>query len=119
MSVVQDIAVGLQEVTKWDEEETVFYDSKGEMLEDMLTSVCTLLGDVAHLTDGKADIEFILGIVGAYNIAVYNNKLDKDAKPPSVLFDEILFPSIEDMKLNTEEVEYGNDNITPSDRGEV
>jgi len=119
MSVVQDIAIGIKEVTEWDEAEVCLYDSKGEMLEYMLDSVCSLLGDIAHATDGKADIEFILGIVGAYTISRYNGVLEKDTRPPKELFDEILFPAIESMEVKVEEIEYGDGDITPDAEGEV
>ncbi len=71
--------------------------SRGEALEDLLTDICDDLGSVAYLTEGKADVEFVLGVVGSYLVAKNSGKLPEDAKPPSYIFNENLFPAIDNM----------------------
>ena len=75
--------------------------SRGELLEHYLTMVVEYLALAGKLTEKKADIEFLLSIVGSYEIAKEEGKLDEDVKPPSDIFDERLFPVLD----GTEEVE--------------
>lgn len=78
---------------------------KGEELEFLLTEVCTILGEVGSLTKQKADVDFILGIVGSYMISQKEGTLLADTKPPSFLFNDILFPAIEDSVIDVEVIE--------------
>ena len=71
--------------------------SRGEELEDKLTEVCNLLGEVGDLTEGKADVELLTSIVATYLISVSNGSIPDEAQPPSVLFDEIVFPQLDDF----------------------
>ena len=82
------------------------YRDRGKKLENILTNVCNELGYVGRLTDNKADVEFILGVVGSYLIAKANGKLTDDVQPPSYIFNESLFPAIESMEdVIVEEIE--------------
>ena len=70
-------------------------EDRGEKLEVLLTTVCNTLGEVGSLTDNKADIEFILSVVGSYLIAKKNGNLPEDAQPPSYIFNTSLFPILD------------------------
>ena len=106
MSVVQDIGVGLS---------TLDYDKKpedltrGEYTEALLTQVCYLLGEVGNITKSSADMEFILGVVGSYILSKEQGKLPEDAKPPSYIFDDIMYPQIDTMELKQELIEEGEE----------
>jgi hypothetical protein len=114
--MVQDIAVALQ-----DEEgiEIPGDMTRGEYTEILLTQVCYMLGDVATLTKGNADIEFILGIVGSYIITKDRGGLEEDTKPPGVLFDDILFPQIDTMEIKKEAIADGDSDDTGETQGEI
>ena len=92
--MVQQIAIGLM-----DEDEVYPYDldgsTRGKELEVLLTNICKLLGEVGTLTEGKADVEFALGVVATYIMAKQKGKLSTGTKPPQVIFDDVLFPQID------------------------
>lgn len=92
--MIQEIAVTLM-----DEDEVYPYDlegsTRGKELEVLLTNICNLLGDVGTLTEGKADVEFALGVVATYIMAKQRDKLPEGTKPPQVIFDDVLFPQID------------------------
>ena len=82
------------------------YRDRGKKLENILTNICTELGYVGRLTENKADVEFILGVVGSYLIAKAGGKLTDDVQPPSYIFNENLFKAIDNMEdLIVEEIE--------------
>ena len=74
------------------------HKEKGELLSGMLSDVCTLLEDIDVLTGGvNVDIDYLLGIEGSYHIGIRDGSIDPegDTHPPSVLYEESLFPSLE------------------------
>ena len=80
--------------------------SRGEALEDKLTEVCNILGEVGDLTEGKADVELLTSIVATYLISMENGKLLPGVKTPSELFDEVVFPQLDAYEeLETEVIE--------------
>ncbi len=83
--------------------------TSGKQLEDILTIVCNKLGRASVLTEGKADLEFLLGIVASYLLSRHRGKLGEDALPPSILFDERVFPQIDNFQeVEVEEIEDGD-----------
>jgi len=114
--MVQDIGLGLM---TYKYEETPGNMTRGEWTEKLLTQVCYLLGDVASLTEGKADMEFILGVVGSYLISKERGTLPDGARPPSFLFDDIMFPQIDTMEITKEKIEDGDDILDAEDIGEI
>lgn len=104
MSVIQDIAIGLNKGAGNIEECT------GEELELLLTNISRDLSRLAYLTEEKADIEFLLMVVGSYLISKEEGNLDADAVPPAELFDINLIPTIKAMEeLVVEAVEEEED----------
>lgn len=100
MGAIQDISIGLidpEYVPSVDE-------SRGVQLQEELEKICRGLAQVGNITEGKADVEFILGIVAAYLISKENDKLPEDSKPPSYIFDENLFPMLDNYEETTEEI---------------
>jgi hypothetical protein len=114
--MVQDIAVGLYNE---DGIEVPYDMTRGEYVETLLTQACYILGDVATLTKTNADIEFILGVVGSYLISKDRGTLEEGVKPPSMLFDEIMFPQIDTMEIKKELILDGDDIGTGEVEGEV
>lgn len=93
--MLSNIAEGLSDSTY------VLPKDRGERLEVLLTNVCNTLGEVGSLTNNKADLEFILSVVGSYLITKKQGNLPEDSKPPSFIFNTNLFPAID----NASEVE--------------
>jgi len=83
--------------------EDLTYATRGEVLEDVLTEVCERLGEAGVITENKADLEMVLGVVGAYLIAKNKDTLPEDSKPPSYIFDNSLFPML-DNEIAEEEI---------------
>ena len=82
--------------------------SRGAQLEIILTNVCNNLSMAGSLTEHKADLEFVLGVVGSYLISTQNSTLGIDAEPPRVIFDETLFPILDNMEeVIVEKIEDG------------
>ena len=96
--MVQDISNGLSTTDRMDE---LFNGDRGEELEYYLTETAEFLGMAANLTEEKADMEFLLSIVGSYLIAKKEGNLEEEVKRPAELFNTNLFPILD----NTEEVE--------------
>lgn len=83
--------------------------SRGKQLEDILTNVCNELGKAGTLTEDKADIEFLLGIVASYLLAKHNDKIEEGALLPAELFDTRVFPQIDNFQeVEVEEIEDGD-----------
>lgn len=97
---VTDIANGLSEGY-----DTVVpeYITEGEYTADLLTDVCMNLAKVGTITGGKANVEFLLSVVGSYLLAGKAGTLQEDAVPPGQLFDDSLFPALREMSLQVEE----------------
>lgn len=78
---------------------------RGKELEDVLTNICYELGKVGKLTNNSADVVFVLGAVGSYLISKNKGTLPKDNKPPSYIFNDVLFPAIDNLdKVVVEEI---------------
>jgi len=97
--MIKDVSEGMSKIVP-----TTRYVDKGVRLENILTNICNDLGRVGNLTDNNADVDFLVGVVGSYLISKHTNKLGSDYKPPSDIFNEILFPQIESMELKVEEI---------------
>jgi hypothetical protein len=91
--MVQDISNALSSVERMDEP----FDTRGQELEYYLIEVAEYLGMAGNLTEKKADMEFLLGIVGSYLIAKEEGKIEEDTKTPSQIFDERLFPVLDEQ----------------------
>ena len=102
-NVIQNIATGLGTLDYIQNIDS----SRGEQLELELANVCDSLGNAYDITEGKADIEFLVNIVAAYIISSRSNKLTTEDKPPSVLFNDRLFPML-DKEVPEEEVIDGS-----------
>jgi len=92
-NVVQSISTGLSTVDYVQSKDC----NRGELLEKELTTICNSLGVLSDITEGNADVEFLLNIVAAYIISKKNDKLSEEDKEPSVLFNERLFPMIDNI----------------------
>ena len=86
-------------------------EERGKRLEGILTDVCTLLGEAGTLTEGKADMEFLLGIVASYVKAEESNTLEDDVVTPGKLFEDRVFPQLDNFEEREEKIEDG-DTIT-------
>ncbi len=86
---------------------------KGELLSILLSDVCNTLEEIDVLTGGvNVDIDYLLGIEGSYHIGIREGEIDPegDTHPPSVLYEESLFPSLENAKgIEVEVIEEGED----------
>ena len=75
---------------------------RGKKLEELLTTACEALGEIGSLTENKADIEFLLNVVGSYLISKNNNSLPEDVKHPYELFNDNLFPMLDTVEVGEE-----------------
>ena len=121
MSVIQDIGIGLSSL---EYDEVPGYYTRGEWTERLLTQISFLLGEVGSVTKSNADLEFILSVVGSYLLAKEEGNLPEDSKPPSELFDEIMFPQIDSMEFKKEVIGEGEEvngdtTTTTEDTGEI
>ena len=98
--MVQDISTGLSE------KEYTLLDgvSRGQKLEELLCTICNTLGEVGSLTEEKADVEFLLSVVGSYLISKKQGKLSDDVLHPNELFDANLFPMLDNVTLEVEDI---------------
>ncbi len=104
--MVQDISTGLSEETYTLPDGV----SRGQQLEELLTTVCNGLGEVGSLTEEKADIGFLLSVVGSYLISKKQGKLSDDVIHPNELFDANLFPALDAYEgVTTEEITEDED----------
>lgn len=72
--------------------------AKGELLEKKITTICNTLAEVGTLTENKADLEFLLMVVGSYLISKKEGTLGEGAESPSTLFTNNLLPAIDNME---------------------
>jgi len=115
--MLQEITTALSEfneTAKLNESKT-----RGQYTEELLTNICNLLGEVGSITNNNADVEFIIGVVASYLITKERGNLAEDVRPPSVLFDEVLFPQIDTMEIRKERIEDGDDIIVGEIEGDV
>lgn len=98
--MVQDISIGLSTGSY----ELAEDETRGIKLEKLLTTACEALGEIGDLTENKADVGFLLSVVGSYLIALKQGTLDDDALPPHKLFDANLFPMLDEYELTEEAI---------------
>jgi len=79
--------------------------TRGQTLEDLLTTAFHSLQGAEQLTEEKVDIPFLLNIVGSYITAKEQGKLEEDTVPPSVLFEERIMPIVDESTLVQEKIE--------------
>lgn len=85
-------------------------EDKGKLLEDKLTSICHNLAEIGALTDHKADLEFLLMVVGSYLIGNQDGTLTDDVTQPHTIFTENLLPMLDNMEeVEVEEIEEDGD----------
>jgi hypothetical protein len=83
--------------------------AKGKLLEKKLTTICNTLAEVGNLTSNKADLEFLLMVVGSYLISRKDGTLAIGADEPSILFTNSLLPALDNMEeVVVEEIEDGD-----------
>lgn len=81
------------------------------MLEDTLRDVCNSLVKAEKLTgDKKIDIEYLLNVVGSYLMGMQEGQLGDLTEPPSKLFEESLFPALQN--INNEVIKEIDDDDT-------
>ncbi len=107
-----------------------FTDKKrAEELEYTLSNICDEISYCNFLTKEKhIDVELLLQIVASYLIGRDQGELEEDVKPPRVLFEENLIPTldelpdepevIQDIVNSTREEEGSSDNEGTIDGGE-
>ena len=78
--------------------------TRGEILEAKMTTVFLKLQEAGKLTEDKIDLEFLLSIVGSYITAKQQGKLAEEYKTPAEIFDERIFPIVDDSTLEVEEI---------------
>lgn len=81
--------------------------TRGEQLEGLLTTTFLSLRQSEQLTKEKIDIEFLLTIVGSYITAKEEDKLGEDVKTPAEIFDDRIFPIVDNSTLDIEVIEDG------------
>ena len=82
--------------------------NRGQQLEGLLTTVFLGLKEAEQLTEEKIDLEFMLTIVGSYITAKENGKLSEDHKEPHEIFEERIFPIVDNSELTVEEIPDGD-----------
>lgn len=106
------------------EQTEMSHTDRGALLEGYLQRICELSGMIDALTWNKGvDIDYLLGIEASYLIGIDEGTLVKeDTTPPSTLFAESLFPSLENMgEIEAEVIEEDEENgeccINTNDEG--
>ena len=79
--------------------------TRGEHLEELLTTTFLSLREAEELTKAKIDLEFLLSIVGSYIITKERDELAEGFKTPAILFEERIFPIVDDSTIEVEEIE--------------
>jgi len=82
-------------------------------LEELMTTAFNCLREAEDLTDGKIDIDFVLNVTGSYIISKEQGKLGEEYMTPAELFEENIFPIVDESELYIEEIEDGD---TTTDR---
>ena len=86
--------------------------TRGQELEGVMTTVFLSLREAEQLTKEKIDLEFLLSIVGSYITAKEQDKLDEGYVTPGELFEERIFPIVDNSELEVEEIENGDRTIS-------
>jgi len=103
-----------------DQSSTVYMNctdkEKGEILSDLLVTICEAAEEVDVLTGGvSVDIDYLLGVEGSYIIGIREGELPPETLPPATLYEESLFPSLENAKgIETQVVEEESVNGEPT-----
>jgi hypothetical protein len=84
-------------------------ETRGKILEDLMTTVFRQLQEAEKLTEGKIDLEFILTIVGSYLTAKDAGDLEDDVREPAELFEERIFPIVDGSTITVEAIEDDED----------
>ena len=103
--MISNVSTGLSE----DEYTLPIGMTRGNKLEELLTTVCNALGEVGSLTENKADIEFLISVLGSYLISKKNGTLPVDVVHPNELFDTNLFPMLDEATFEVQEIEEEED----------
>jgi len=91
---------------------------KSQELEDALATIVRAISVVDYLTDYKnVDVELLLQIVSSYMVGREQGELDEHTPPPSELFENSLYPSLENVSVEVtkEEIPDGKED---NDSGE-
>ena len=78
--------------------------TRGKELEGLLTTTFLSLREAEQLTESKINLEFMLSIVGSYITAKEQGKLEEGHKTPSEIFDDRIFPIVDNSEIKVEEV---------------
>jgi hypothetical protein len=95
MNVVNAVSFGLKDVIKDEAIELLEGETIGEFVESNLMGVCYALGEVAAITEGKIDVDFLLSIVGSYLVSLEKGELEEDTPTPKELFNTTMVEAIE------------------------
>ena len=121
MSIINTIAHSYDGVIPYDGGyKDMDIETKSELLESNLVSICESLAEIENLTDNrKLDVDYLVTIVGSYLMGVQEGTLGDDAQPPSVLFAESLYPSlVQDVEVIKESIdETDSDNTVDEGDG--
>lgn len=79
--------------------------TRGIELEGLMTTVFLSLREAELLTDNKIDLEFLLSIVGSYITAKEQDKLEEEHKTPSEIFEERIFPIVDNSTIEKEQLD--------------
>ena len=79
--------------------------TRGQQLEELLTTAFLSLRESEQLTKEKIDIPFLLNIVGSYITAKEEGKLEEGTQVPGSIFDERIIPIVDDSTLTVEDIE--------------
>lgn len=85
--------------------------NRGQQLEGYMTNIFLTMREAEQLTQSKIDLSFILDIVGSYIVAKESNNLAEGYKEPWELFEERIFPIVDDSTITVEEVEKDGDSL--------
>jgi len=107
MGTVNAIGYGLKDYI---EEEVGLLEGEtiGMYVEDALANVSYSLASVYKITEGKIDVDFLLGIVGSYLIALNSDTLEEDTKAPYEIFDTTMVSAMESY-VEVEAIEEDED----------
>jgi hypothetical protein len=103
MNVVNAIAFGLKDYVEDSDIEILDDTTIGEFVEDNLMIACQSLAEVAKITEGKIDVDFLLSIVGSYMVSSANGELEDETPPPSEIFDTTMVDAMENYVEPTKE----------------
>lgn len=103
MNTINNIAHNYHGIDYGFEYEDDIDREKSIALEESLYTICNQLAEIEKITGNRnINVEYLLTIVGSYVLGIQDGTLDiEQTEPPSVLFEQSLFPSL----ANTSTVE--------------